>query len=120
MDDNESGRREVDRFLVLEAALGLVLFGLAIYLYWIPASRAPFIPQWWSLPVLGGLFFAIVWLDHRRRKNRSQRDLKEAVRDVSDEARRQGRVTSAPQGRVREERVTPAEEEVIRPDEPRR
>ncbi|CAN5655255.1 hypothetical protein BH23GEM6_BH23GEM6_12130 [soil metagenome] len=117
MFDEQSGRNGMDRFLVLEIALGLLLFGLAIYLYWIPAARVPFVPRWWSFPVLGGIFFSIVWLDHLRRRQRSTRKLKDAVRDATDEARRSN-VPSTPPQRSSQAPISSAEHErVIRPDE---
>ncbi len=70
MEENQSPRQKIDRLLLLEVGLGFLLFGLAIYLYWIPAATQPFLPRWWSLPVLAGLFFSILWLDRVRRRHR--------------------------------------------------
>lgn len=90
MDDQRRPGREIDRVLLLEVGLGLLLFGLTIYLYWIPAAREPFIPRWWSLPLLAGLFFGLLWLNRWRRRNRHSDELHRAVREVTSEARTSG------------------------------
>lgn len=87
MADNDTPRRPLDRLLLLEVALGLVLFGLAVFLYWIPASREPFLPRWWSVPLLVGLFFALLAVDRMRRRTRSADALHEVVDEVTREAR---------------------------------
>ena len=65
-----SGWKGMDRLLMLELALGVLLFALAFFLYLLPAAREPFLPAWWSLPLLGGLFFGILALDRYRRRPR--------------------------------------------------
>jgi hypothetical protein len=104
MNDAGKPRGRTDRWMLLEVGLGLLLFGLAIYLYWIPAAREPFIPRWWSLPVLAGLFFGILWLHRWRRRSRTEDQLHEAVREVTRDAREE--VTARDPERV----ITPAPE----------
>jgi hypothetical protein len=93
MDESREPRQKTDRILLLEVGLGLLLFGLAIYLYWIPAAREPFLPRWWSLPLLAGLFFGILWLNRMRRKRRAVVRRQEAVDDVAREAEERGIAT---------------------------
>jgi hypothetical protein len=90
MNGEQRPRREIDRILMLEVGLGVILFGLAIYLYWIPAAQEPFLPRWWAVPLLAALFFGILWLDRRRRTRGRVANLREAVRDVTREAGEQG------------------------------
>ena len=59
--------------LLVEAALALLLFGLFVYLYLLPAARPPFDPAWWTWPLLGVLFFTLVGLDAWRRKKDRER-----------------------------------------------
>jgi hypothetical protein len=89
MRDDERPRRPLNRLLLVEIGIGLLLFGLAIYLYWIPAARAPFVPRWWSLPVLAGLFFGLLVVDRWRRRRGDVEARRAAVREVSEEAREQ-------------------------------
>ncbi len=87
MNDTREPKRRSERFMMLELVLGVLLFALAIFLYWIPAAREPFIPRWWSLPVLAGLFFGLLWLHRWRRQNRTMEARQEAVQEVTREAR---------------------------------
>jgi hypothetical protein len=58
-----------DRLLVVEVALVLLLFALAVGLYIIPAEQpAAFLPDWWAGIVLAILFFSIVVLHALRRR----------------------------------------------------
>ena len=69
----------VDRILLLEAALALLLFALFMALYFVPAGEATFQPAWWAWPVLAGLFFGILLLDQWRRKRRAKSGLSNAL-----------------------------------------
>lgn len=72
--------RPTDRTLLVEVVLGLVLLALFVILYLIPAESAFAVRRWWSAPVLVGLFFVILALDARRRKQRNRTALREALR----------------------------------------
>jgi peptidoglycan/LPS O-acetylase OafA/YrhL len=67
-------RSGTDRLLLLEAGLVLLLFALFVILYFVPVGEGSFAPQWWTWPLLVGLFFGILALEHRRRKQREQSD----------------------------------------------
>jgi hypothetical protein len=86
MVDNENPRSGLDRILLIEIGLGLLLFALTVALFLIPAAREPFLPRWWSWPVLASLFFGIVALDHWRRRQGRNAELREVVREVTREA----------------------------------
>lgn len=94
---NEPGgpRRQLDIALFLEIGLGVLLLALALFLFWIPASRAPFVPQWWSVPLLAGLFFGIIAL-HRWRKREDRREtLHRTVREDEVASSAQPRVEAS-------------------------
>jgi peptidoglycan/LPS O-acetylase OafA/YrhL len=74
-----SPRSGSDPILILEALLALVLFGLFMMLYFLPAGGATFEPEWWAWPVLVGLFFGILALDRWRRKRRAKSGLSNAL-----------------------------------------
>ena len=74
-----SPRRGVDRILLLEALLALLLVALFLLLYFVPAGEPTFEPVWWAWPVLAGLFFGILLLDRWRRKRHGKLGLSNAL-----------------------------------------
>lgn len=83
-----------DPLLLLEIVLVLVLFALAVALYWIPAAVLPFTPGWWTWLLLGGVLVAILLLERGRRRRRQRlalRDALDAERDRQAEQRAGGR-----------------------------
>lgn len=60
--------RGTDPLLLVEAALALLLFGLFVFLFLLPAARPPFLPRWWTWLLVGTVFFALLGLDAWRRK----------------------------------------------------
>jgi hypothetical protein len=75
-------REHADRVLLLEVVLALLLFGLFIGLYFVPAGGTTFRPQWWAWPVMAALFFGILLLDRWRRKRRRRTGLSNAIPDT--------------------------------------
>ena len=71
--------RRTDRILLLEAVLALLLIALFLGLYFVPAGKPTFEPEWWAWPVLAGLFFGILLLDQWRRKRRPKTGLSNAL-----------------------------------------
>jgi hypothetical protein len=65
--------RGYDPVLLLEALLVLVLIGLSIYFYIVPAGEGRLFPDWWTWPILGVLFFGILFIERWRRKRRGTR-----------------------------------------------
>lgn len=71
MRKSQGAPRGTDPLLLAEAGLAIVLFALFFYLFLIPAARPLYDPAWWTWPLLGSLFFALIGLDSwRRRRNR--------------------------------------------------
>ena len=58
----------VDPLLASEVVLVLLLFGLGVGLFIIPAARADESPRWWVGLLLAILFFAAVFIDTVRRR----------------------------------------------------
>ena len=77
----------VDRFLLAEVALVIVLVALAVGFFLIPAAEPPFQPGWWAGILMAIVFFAIIVVDTMRRRRRSttelHRVLDESAADVS-------------------------------------
>lgn len=71
----------VDRPLMIQAVLILVLIGLGTVLFFRPVAADTLEPRWWHWLALGGLFFTIVALHSWRMKHRSQRTLREVIRE---------------------------------------
>lgn len=61
-----------DLSLLLEVALGLLLLGLFIAFYLVPAEEGTAGWPWWRTPILVGLFFGVLALEARRRKRKEQ------------------------------------------------
>ena len=80
----ETGSGRTDPILLLEAVLALVLFGLFILLYFRPFGLGDPTPAWWTAPLLGGLFFAILFLERWRRKKRNRAALSRGLSNVPD------------------------------------
>jgi hypothetical protein len=72
-------RERTDYVLLLEWAMGLLLVGLSVALYFRPAGGPTFQPQPWAWPVLAALFFGILYLDRWRRKRRRKTGLSRAI-----------------------------------------
>jgi hypothetical protein len=74
-------RGGADRILLLEAVLALLLFALFVMLYVVPAGDSALEPEWWTWPLLAGLFFGILLLEQWRRKRRAKGGLSNALPD---------------------------------------
>ena len=74
-------RTFVDRLLLLEILLVLVLLGLAIAWYWRPAAAGPLDPQWWQWLTLGLFFFGAVGLHTWRHRQRRYGGLHQTIRE---------------------------------------
>lgn len=81
MSEDTSPPRRADRILLLEVALGLLLLGLFVVLYLIPAESSFAERRWWSGPLLAAFFFGVLLLDAWRRKRRNRDALREVLRD---------------------------------------
>jgi hypothetical protein len=64
-------RSTTDPILLVEAGLALLLFGLFIALYLVPAEDGVAGTRWWAAPLLAALFFGILGLEGWRRKRRA-------------------------------------------------
>lgn len=73
----------VDLSLLLEVALVLLLFGLFIAFYLVPAEEGTVGRPWWGTPLLVALFFGVLGLDARRRKRRAKSGLSNALSEVA-------------------------------------
>lgn len=69
----------VDRMLLTEVVLGIVLVALSIYFYFVRADSAEFSPPWWVGFVLAILFFSIVIMETFRRRTRSRAEMHRAL-----------------------------------------
>lgn len=58
--------------LIVEVALILLLLGLFIAFYLVPAEGGTIGGPWWRTPLLVGLFFGVLALEARRRKRKAQ------------------------------------------------
>jgi hypothetical protein len=76
----ESRRPKLDRLLLGQIALILLLIGLSLVLYVRPAGLGTLSPRWWHWLLLAGLFFGVLWLHALRRRTRAHRDLHETIR----------------------------------------
>jgi len=73
-----------DPILLLEAGLTLLLFALFIILYFQPAGTGDVVPEWWTAPLLGALFFTILLLERWRRKRRGKSELSRGLADPTE------------------------------------
>lgn len=73
----------VDRLLLVEVVLGIVLGALAVYYFIVPAGSAEFVPSWWVGFVLAILFFSIVIMETFRRRTRSRAEMHRALDGAS-------------------------------------
>lgn len=71
--NQEKSRGSTDPILLVEAGLVLLLFGLFVVLYIVPAGEGTLVPKWWAAPLLGANFFGILFLERWRRKRREKR-----------------------------------------------
>lgn len=71
----------IDRMLLIEVVLGIVLGALAVYFYIVPAGSAEFSPPWWVGFVLAILFFSIVIMETFRRRTLSRAEMHRALDD---------------------------------------
>ena len=71
-----------DLLLLLEAALVLLLLGLFIAFYLVPAEEGTVGRPWWRTPVVVGLFFVLLGLESWRRKRRAKSGLSNALADT--------------------------------------
>lgn len=71
-----------DLLLLLEVALVLLLLGLFVAFYLVPAEEGTVGRPWWRTPVVVGLFFLVLGLERRRRKRRARSGLSNALADV--------------------------------------
>ncbi len=55
-----------DPILLVEVGLVLLLIGLFVILYLVPAGEGTLVPQWWVWPLLAALFFGILLLERWR------------------------------------------------------
>lgn len=85
-DDSPSWKLEP--LLLIEVGLALLLFGLAVALFFVPAAQPSFVPYWWAWILLAGLFFGIVGLETYRRRHRSREELRRVMDDADREVRR--------------------------------
>ena len=72
----------LDLLLLLEVALVLLLLGLFIAFYLVPAEEGTLGRPWWRTPVVVGLFFLVLGMEHRRRKRRAKSGLSNALADT--------------------------------------
>jgi|SRR5690606_28058193 len=75
----------VERGLLLEIVLIVLLVVGGIVFYWRPAAMGELVPRWWHWVVLGLLFFAIAGLHTWRARRRSHRVLHEVIRGDAGE-----------------------------------
>lgn len=68
-----------DRFLLAEAVLAIILFGVAVGFFIIPAASPDFVPGWWVGFLIAILFFAIVLIETFRRHARGREELRRAL-----------------------------------------
>ncbi len=71
----------IDRPLLLEIGLILLLIAVGTVLFLRPAATESLSPRWWHWLVLALLFFGVVGLHTWRAKHRSQRMLREVIRE---------------------------------------
>lgn len=74
----------VDALLLVEVLLALLLFGLGVSLFLIPAASPDASPPWWIGILLAVLFFAVVFLETIRRRRAGNAALLEPAPDEDE------------------------------------
>jgi protein-S-isoprenylcysteine O-methyltransferase Ste14 len=71
-----SGARGADWILAAEVGMVLVLFALAVFLFWLPAESQTSNPSWWTWILFAILFFGVLLLDVYRRRTRTRSEIR--------------------------------------------